>query len=145
MPTIAGFWSGRDIDVRREVGLIASDAAAERARADREMERGALLRRLGEEHVLPDGRTPRSAAELRGAVHAFLCRTPAQLVGLALDDLAGEVEPVNVPGVGPDRYSSWTRKMHEPIETMRVAADVRSALRCDGRASPREPDSPADR
>jgi 4-alpha-glucanotransferase len=144
MPTIAGFWSGRDIDVRREVGLIVTDDDAERARSEREVERGALLRRLAEERVLPDGRTPRSAAELRGAVHAFLCRTPAQLVGLSLDDLAGEVEPVNVPGVGPDRYSSWTRKMHEPLETIAIAADVRTALRCDERARHREP-PPVDR
>jgi 4-alpha-glucanotransferase len=71
--------------------------------------------------------------ELCGAVHGFLCRTPARLVGLSLDDLAGEIEPVNVPGVGPDQFPSWTRKMRESIETISMSDEVRTALRCDGR------------
>ena len=133
MVALAGFWNGRDIEVRRAVGLITSDEDATRAHDERANERAALLRRLADEHVLAEPRAPRTAAELRGAVHAFLCRTPSQLVGLALDDLSGEVEPVNVPGVGPDKYPSWTRKMRETLETIMVSDDVRAALRCDGR------------
>jgi len=131
MPTIAGFWEGRDIAVRREVGLIASDGDAERAREDREGDRAALLRRLRAEKIIPREQAPDTPAELRGAVHAFLCRTPAQLVGLSLDDLAGEVEPVNVPGVGPDKYPSWTRKMRLDLATITSSDDVRTALRCE--------------
>jgi 4-alpha-glucanotransferase len=91
---------------------------------------------LIEANVLPNDHAPRSPAELRAAVHAFLCRTPSQLVGIALDDLAGEVEPVNVPGVGADKYSSWTRKMRDALETLFVSSDVHTALRCDGRVRP---------
>jgi 4-alpha-glucanotransferase len=138
MPAISGFWMGRDIDVRRQVGLIASDDDAVRAHAERDKEREALLRRLADDHVLPEPRTPKSLAELRGAVHAFLCRTPARLVGISLDDLTGEAEPVNVPGVGPERYSSWTRKMRDTLETITVSDDTRAALRCDGRAGRRQ-------
>ena len=46
MPALSGFWNGRDIDVRRQVGLIASDEAADAAHAERAAERDALLRRL---------------------------------------------------------------------------------------------------
>jgi 4-alpha-glucanotransferase len=131
MPTIAGFWEGRDIEVRSDVGLIASEADAERAREDRETDRAALLRRLRAEKLIPRGQAPETPAELRGAVHAFLCRTPSQLVGLSLDDLAGEVEPVNVPGVGADKYPSWTRKMRLDLATITASDDVRTALRCE--------------
>jgi 4-alpha-glucanotransferase len=83
---------------------------------------------------------PISPAELRAAVHAFVCRTPSRLVGLSLDDLAGEVEQVNVPGVGPEKLPCWTRKMRESLETIMQSSDVQTALRCDGRAKAVTPD-----
>jgi 4-alpha-glucanotransferase len=145
MASIAGFWSGRDIDIRRSVGLIESDEDARRAHEDRSRDRDALLRRLADEHLLPNPVAPRFASDLRGAIHAFLCRSPAQLVGIALDDLSGEIEPVNVPGVGQDQYPSWTRKMRETLETMMASDDVRAALRCDGRRRRPELDATLDR
>jgi 4-alpha-glucanotransferase len=132
MAPLAGFWQGRDIDVRAQVGLVEEDSINQ-ARDDRDEQRTALLRRLRQEKVLPSAHAPRSAAELRAAIHAFLCRTPSRLVGLALDDLAGEVDQVNVPGVSPDKFPSWTRKMRERLETLMLSTEVRTALRCDGR------------
>jgi 4-alpha-glucanotransferase len=133
MPPLTGYWQGRDIDVRAGVGLMNDDDEIERARAERDRDYAALLDRLREAKVLASDQVIRSPAELRAAVHAFLCRTPSQLVGIALDDLAGEVEPVNVPGVGPDKHPSWTRKMRTTLETLFVSSDVHTALRCDGR------------
>jgi 4-alpha-glucanotransferase len=132
MPTIAGFWDGKDIDVRAEVGLLPRSDVAN-AREERGKDCAALLERLAREKILPKPMAPASGPELRAAVHGFLCRTPSQLVGLSLDDLAGETVPVNVPGVGPDKYPSWTRKMRLPLETIMVRDDVETALRCDGR------------
>lgn len=133
MATIAGFWRGRDIAVRREVGLVENDEQLDRVRADREVDRDQLLQRLADEKVLPESDMPPTSVELRAGVHAFLCRTPAQLVGLSLDDIAGETDAVNVPGVGADKFPSWTRKMHDPIEVIMASEETRIAMRCDGR------------
>jgi len=133
MATLAGFWQGRDIDVRAVVGLLERESV-ERARDERDADRTALLRRLKQERLLPKALMPKSPAEFRAAVHAFVCRTPSRLVGLSLDDLAGEVEQVNVPGVAPDTFSCWTRKMRDTLETLMLSSEVRTALRCDGRA-----------
>jgi 4-alpha-glucanotransferase len=148
MATLAGFWRGQDIEDRARVGLIESRDAKATAHADRERDKEALVALLKREGTLhTDGsasggaerETPEpNELELRAAVHEFLCKTPAALVGLALDDLAGERDAVNVPGVGPDKHSSWTRKMSMTLEEMRASADVRSVLRCGDRSAARE-------
>ena len=127
---IAGFWAGRDIELRRATGAIDSDEAVERELRGRAAARAAMLDRLAADGALPSAQEPASGAELRGAVHAFLCGTPAAMVGLSLDDLVGETDPVNLPGVTPDRHSSWTRRLELPVEELATSPDVRAALRC---------------
>jgi 4-alpha-glucanotransferase len=147
-PPLAGFWSGRDITLRREVGELRSDEAVEGAREERERVKQAMLQRLAADGVLPSAEEPATGAELRGAIHEFLCRTPAAMVGLNLDDLVGETLPVNLPGVSSDRYPSWTRKLEIPIERLSGDPGVRAGLRCSrrsrrqGRPTPRPPDRP---
>jgi 4-alpha-glucanotransferase len=107
---LAGFAGGRDIAIRRVVGQIADDAALETALAERRAEYEAWIARLRDEGLLPaEGEV--DAVALAGAVHAFLARTPAPLVGVSLDDLAGESEPINVPGVPVEQHRSWSRRM----------------------------------
>ncbi len=138
MPPLAGFWSGRDIELRRDAGEIQGDDAVERARRERETVKRAMLERLAAEGVLSTAAEPASGAGLRGAIHEFLCRTPAAMVGLNLDDLLGEPEPINLPGVSFDRYPSWTRRLSTPVEALARDPDVRAALRFGsrGRARP---------
>jgi 4-alpha-glucanotransferase len=130
---IAGWWTGRDIELRRAAGAIESDEAAEWERGARAAARAAMLDRLAADGALPSAAAPAEGAELRGAVHAFLCGTPSAMVGLSLDDLVGETDPVNLPGVTPDRHTSWTRRLGVPVEELAASPDVRAALRCGGR------------
>lgn len=131
MAPIAGFWNGVDIDIRHSVGLI-DDSALDDERRLRDQSRGQLSDRLSAEQILPSDVLPQQS-ELTGAVHAMMCRTPSALVGIALDDVAGERTPVNVPGVGQDKFLSWSRKMRDSIEVTFASEDAQRALRCDGR------------
>ncbi|HEY0780317.1 MAG TPA: 4-alpha-glucanotransferase, partial [Gemmatirosa sp.] len=130
LATLAGWWAGRDVALRRELEL-ATDEETEAARGDRARERAQLVRLLVSEGVLDSaavggvghGDIPEALEAaalddlvLRAAVHAVVRRAPSWLVGLALEDLVGETEPVNLPGVGPDRFSSWTRRLRMSIE-----------------------------
>jgi 4-alpha-glucanotransferase len=94
----------------------------ERARARR-----SLVRRLRAEGVLKKAQVP-DETELRRAVCEFLCRTPAALVGISIDDLVGETSPVNVPGADADQFPSWSRKQRLPIEALPRDAEVRRVL-----------------
>jgi 4-alpha-glucanotransferase len=129
MATITGFWTGRDIELQRMVGLIDSDERASAALAHREQERRFLVERLVAEGALKSGDAAApSNAELRGAVHRFLCSTPAALVGVYLEDLVGEREPVNLPGVSHDVYRSWTRRLSHTLESLETDPDVAASF-----------------
>ena len=128
MPSLAAFWRELDIDLRAKVGAIPTKRAVERARRERAAAREALAMALIEEGLWPVGDEPTTDLALREAVHSFLRRTPSWLVGLSLDDLAGEVEPVNLPGVASDRWPSWTRRMTMSLDAMTESADVQRAL-----------------
>lgn len=122
MPTLAGYWQGRDITIHREVGMVESDAEMQRLQAERAKERRELVARLAAEGLVREpAQEPAQeldASAMRAAVSAFLNRTPASLVGVSLDDIVGEVEPVNLPGVAPERFASWTRKSAVAIEDL---------------------------
>jgi 4-alpha-glucanotransferase len=128
MPSIAAFWRERDIEVRAEVGAIPTSRAVRAARVERADVRESLATTLAEEGLWPATEEPTTDVALREAVHSFLRRTPSWLVGLSLDDLTGEVEPVNLPGVSPDKWPSWTRRMTMSMEEMTASLDVRRAL-----------------
>ena len=129
MPSLAGFWKARDLEVKRKVGLLEGDEDERKARETRDTEKRQLVERLVAEGLLPAGKEPEGAA-LRGAVHELLCRTPSALVGFSLDDIVGEAEPVNVPGVGADKFPSWTRRLAMPIEQLATDPAVAASIRC---------------
>jgi 4-alpha-glucanotransferase len=132
MPTLSGFWTERDIDLRHQVGLLRTSAELRREKRQRAADKKALLDRLRLAHPrhYEEARFP---SKLTAAVHEFLCSSPAALVGESLDDLTGESEPVNVPGVGPDKYPSWRRKSRMTMEEITWSFAVDDAMRCEKR------------
>ena len=126
---LAGYRRGRDLELRRAAGQIASDAELERMRAARTRELAALERRLRSDGAVARGASVGSDAGFVGAVHRFLARTPAPLVGVYLDDLVSEADPVNLPGVRPERYAGWSRRHTVPVAGLKVNAEVSEALR----------------
>jgi 4-alpha-glucanotransferase len=144
-PPLAGFRHGRDLVLRRTAGQIADDTELERARAARAATVTALERALRRAGSLGSSPSHTTDGEFVAAVHAFLSRTPAPLVGVYLDDLMGETEPVNLPEVAPDRYPIWSQRPRLTLERLRRDAGVartleglrsRGALGGDGRTLP---------
>ena len=125
MPTVAGYWLGKDIELRRSLGLIDQKGTDEGAN-QRDHEKRKLLDRLREDGALALHEHPpldvAGVPAVKRAVHDFLCASPASLVSLSLDDLGDEIEPVNVPGVGADKYPVWSRKMHRTIPEIAITA-----------------------
>jgi 4-alpha-glucanotransferase len=123
---LAGFWKGSDLDLRRSLGLIPTDDALCDAKARRNLDRQrlweALQPYLASQHGHSLDEVP--FTELCAAVHAFLAATPAKLLAVMLDDVAGETEPINLPGVKPSTHPNWTRKMSLALESILSDAAV---------------------
>ena len=136
--TLAGWWNGRDIEIRRTVGLIASQEEMAAALAGRLRERELLIRRLRTEGTLGNTRGALSAPEVTRSVYQYLSAAPAPLLGVSLDDLAFEAEPVNVPGISVDEFPSWSRRMRADISEIARSDEAVEVLRGLGkRARPR--------
>ncbi len=115
LPTLAGFWSGRDITIRRELGMVPDDGARLEALNQRQLEKRQLVRALVAEHLWPPGVAQAKAldsalsTDLCMAIHAFLARTPCWIVLASLEDVLAEVEQANLPGT-LDEHANWVRK-----------------------------------
>jgi 4-alpha-glucanotransferase len=119
LPPLVGWLDERDIELRSQLGDLADPVQQEVMRRGREMDRAALLASLVEEGLLAEQELAQlTAGAVIAAIHAFVRRTPAALVGLSLDDLAYEREPVNIPGIWQDKYPSWQRRMATPLEQL---------------------------
>jgi 4-alpha-glucanotransferase len=127
LPTLAGYWQGADIEIRSRLGQIPDDESRRAACEERRRDKGAILRALRAEGLLPDGLSedpeavPTMTPELSAAVHAFLARTPSWLMLAALEDVLGLAEQMNVPGT-VDAHPNWLRKVPVTLETLREDA-----------------------
>ncbi|HEU4723214.1 MAG TPA: 4-alpha-glucanotransferase [Gemmatimonadaceae bacterium] len=119
LPPLVGWLEQRDIVLRSEVGDLTDPEQQRGMREGRYSDRWALIDMLIEAGLLPaSARENVRSEQLIAALHAFVRQTPSALVGLALDDLAREHEPVNIPGIWQDKYPSWSRRMRETLETL---------------------------
>jgi 4-alpha-glucanotransferase len=119
LPTLAGYWGGKDLELRRSLGFLPDDGALRNAQEERARDCRRLLEALQAEGLWPRpdevGSLPAMTAELARAMHLFLARTPCWVVLTALDDVTGELSQTNVPGT-LDSYPNWSRKMTLPLE-----------------------------
>ena len=111
LPTFAGWRAARDIAIEQELGLI-DDATA----AARRSGRGSEIQKLDEAM----GQTNTSLHEGDIAAHGFVASTPSQVMLIQADDLAGETEPLNVPGTDKER-PNWRRRLAVPVEDLTTA------------------------
>ncbi len=116
----AGWLDGADLPIQARLGLIASKQELATRRAGRKYDVAALRRMLRREGVLASRASSKRA--MLDAVHRSLVRSPCDLITLALDDLALETTPINVPTATADRYPVWSRRMKRSLTAIERAA-----------------------
>jgi (1->4)-alpha-D-glucan 1-alpha-D-glucosylmutase len=133
LPTLAGYWAGRDLQQRWELGLYPNEEAHQQHILERAQERARLLLALQREGLLPPGTTldpaatPEMTPGLMRAVHVYLARAPSKVLMVQLEDVLGTLDQVNVPGT-TDQYPNWRRKL--PLELERWPGEERFPALC---------------
>ncbi len=129
LPTLAGMWTGADIEARRAAGMLDHAAFEAQSRA-RFLEKQKMLDMLFELELMPPA-LPRRAqdypvlsGELHNAIVGFLALTPSQLLAINQEDLTKETEQQNLPGT-TWQYPNWGRKMRFSIEQLRADPEAR--------------------
>ncbi|TWV35911.1 4-alpha-glucanotransferase, partial [Streptomyces misionensis] len=134
LPPTAARLTGDHVDLRDRLGLLSRPAGEERAEAAADAaEWLALLGSLGlldSTATGPPGTD--EEAEIR-AVHRFLLRTPARLIGLWLPDGVGDRRPQNLPGTSAE-YPNWRLPIADrtgrpvPLEELTAAPRLHALL-----------------
>ena len=128
-PTFAGWWRGIDIDDKRDLGLIDDDQVRSE-RTEREGMRSALLAFA---HASPSLDYLTEVERAMVAATADLALGPAEVTLVALDDLALDPIPHNVPGTVEQR-PNWQRRVQgwadalDPVRATPAAAAAIAAV-----------------
>ena len=131
LATLWGYWRGADIALKDELSQYPSEQALDDERNARVHERHLLLRALATEGLLPASRDPNNVdglpmdANLAAALHAFLARSPAQILLVQIDDVMEEHEQINLPGTNEER-PNWRRKLSQPLEALPRMPTIRT-------------------
>jgi 4-alpha-glucanotransferase len=123
LPTLTGFWSGEDIQVRAGLGAFKDEAARRQAWEERQRDKIRMLATLEQEGLLPTGMSDEATAvpamtpALCRAIHAYLGRTPSWLVLANLEDGLEEISQTNLPGT-VENHPNWRRKYASRIDNL---------------------------
>ncbi|MBK5292999.1 MAG: 4-alpha-glucanotransferase [Acidobacteriia bacterium] len=134
LPTLAGFWSFRDIEQRRDLGLLLDAASYHQLTDARRQEKRKMVEALvGGGFLaaeLAQGATEsvELSGELHSAITGFLVSTPSLLMTLNQEDLTKEMDQQNMPGTTHE-YPNWRRKMKYTVEELRRLPAVRDFAR----------------
>ncbi|MGQ4879729.1 4-alpha-glucanotransferase [Billgrantia sp. LNSP4103-1] len=131
LPTLAGWWAGRDIEWRSRLGLYGESHDGSSERAERRTDRARLARSLG----LLDARAPATAldaadlaaSQVLDASVRRLGLTPAPLALLPVEDALGLEEQANLPGTLAE-HPNWRRRLPDDAERLLASPEVKSRL-----------------
>jgi 4-alpha-glucanotransferase len=125
MPTIKGFWLGRDLAWRRQLGLYPDPAAEEGDAEARRRDRRLWLEALAAAGLIApaEGNAPYSAA-LGEAILAYMAGARSRLFLAQLEDIVGEGEQPNLPGT-TDGHPNWRRRLAMSLEELIDGPELR--------------------
>jgi 4-alpha-glucanotransferase len=107
LPTVAGVWTGSDVEAQRRLGLPLNEESC------------ALLRRRLAEWTGSTDETP--MPDVIAGTYASLAEAPCSVMVAVLDDAVGTEERPNMPGT-IDQWPNWCLALPVPLEEIERSA-----------------------
>ena len=126
LPTVAGWWSGRDLEWRRSMNLAGGPEADAREAAERAEDKRALWSAF-EHSGAARGPAPTEAGPVVDAAVRHLGTAACDLVILPMEDALGLAEQPNLPGT-TDTHPNWRRRLPAPAATLLDLPEVAARL-----------------
>lgn len=117
LPTVAGLWTGSDLDRQRELGLKPNDEGTAEIHTR-------LSKSVGVEKTSP-------IEEVITGVYTHLSMSPSRILTACLDDALAVKERPNIPATNQDCNPNWSLALPAPIEDVmscRLAARMALVL-----------------
>ncbi len=124
LATVAGWWSGRDIDWTWDLGRTSDAADKPEDLAARAEDRVALWSAFDTDTEKP---APDDTAPVVDAAIAHVASTPCALAIIPIEDLAGLVEQPNLPGTIYE-HPNWRRRMPDTTEALLARPEVAARI-----------------
>ncbi len=120
LPTLAGWWTGRDLKWRQELNLYPTEALGQQERDSRITDRDNLIAAMQDLNVLsPDNAPQQDPAvmntHLSVAVQAYMAQAPSHIQLIPMEDALELNEQVNIPGT-IDQHPNWRQKLPVTME-----------------------------
>ncbi|EQB15424.1 4-alpha-glucanotransferase [Novosphingobium lindaniclasticum] len=120
-PTVAGWWSGRDIDWNEQLGRGEELGAQRNARS---LDRTRLWHALGGDADQPPPSAPGAVVD---KAISHVAGSKSDLAIVALEDLLGIEEQPNIPGT-VTTHPNWRRRLAGPLDRLIVEKQVQARI-----------------
>ena len=135
LPTVAGWWRGRDIEWREKLNRFPSREAAQQEHAQRRQDRVALWDAMRESRAA-EGEPPNDPQQVVDAALVHVASARCSLAILPLEDALGLEEQPNMPGTVAG-HPNWQRRLpgeaadllHDPVVARRLGSFARARPR----------------
>ncbi len=128
LPTIYGYWIGRDLKIKKQLGIYRDNTLWQEQIKERERDKRLIISALKSQGIIPydysSEMIPEVTPELCLAIYQYLAMTPCKLLLVSLDDIIGTLDQQNMPGT-VDTYPNWMQKT--PIALEEMVSDKRFA------------------
>lgn len=111
LPTVAGLWTGSDLERQKELGLKPNDESTQE-----------IHERLCQQAALPHSA---SLPDVAAGAYRLLSSAPCRVLAASLDDALTVEERPNIPATNGDQNPNWSLALPAPIEEVMESALAR--------------------